>query len=89
MTSIHPPSRSILLSTVASKVIIVIIIGTEPHAIMIGKGFVAWIISKMKAIKGIPGFTTNKVGVSQPILVFFTSHFEYSIVSSAVNKGEW
>lgn len=87
MTSIHPPSRSILLSTVASEVIIVVVIGTEPHAIVRGKGFVTGIISKIKAIKGIPGFTTDKVGISQSILVLFTSHFEYSIVSSAVNKG--
>lgn len=89
MTSIHPPSRSILLSTVSSEVVIVVIIGTEPHAIMRGKGFVTWIVSKIKAIKGIPGFATEKVGVSQSILVIFTSHFEYSIVSSTVNKGEW
>lgn len=88
MTSIHPPSRPILLSTVAFIAIIVIIMGTELHAIVVGVGFITWVISKMISIKGIPGFTTDEVGVSQSILVFFTSHSEYSIVSSAVNKGQ-
>lgn len=87
MTSVHPPSRSILLSTIALKVIIVAIIGTESHAIMEGIGFVTWIISKIKAIKGISSFATNKVCIGQSVLVLFSSHFEYSIISSAVNRG--
>ena len=86
MASIHPPSRSILLSTVALKVVIVIIKGAEAHAIMVGIGFVTWIISKIKAIKSISSFATNKVGIGQSVLVFFSSHFEHGLVSSAVNR---
>lgn len=88
MASVHPPPRAVLLGTVAVIVVIVVIIGTEPHAIVVGEGFITWVISKVISIKGIPGFTPNEVGISQSILVFLTSHSEHSIVSSAVERGQ-
>lgn len=88
MASIHPPPRSVLLSTVAFVVVIVVIMGTEPHAIVVGVGFITWVIPKIVSIKGIPSVTPDEVGISQSILVLFTSHSEYSVVSSAVNKGQ-
>lgn len=88
MTSIHPPPRSILLSTVAFIVIVVIVIGTEPHAIVVGVGFITWVIPKIESIEGIPGVTPDEVGVGQSVLVLFTPHSEHSVVSSAGNRGQ-
>lgn len=87
MASVHPPPRAVLLGTVAIIVIIVIIVGTEPHAVVVGVGFITWVISKVISIKGIPSITPNEVGISQSILVFLTSHSEHSVVSGAVERG--
>lgn len=88
MASIHPPARSVLLSTVAFILIVVTIMCTELHAIVEGVGFITWVISKVISIKGISSITPDEVGIRQSILVFFTSHSEYSVVSSAVERGQ-
>lgn len=63
MTLVHPPTRSILFSTVAFKLIIVIVPGTELHAIVGCEKLVARIVAKIIAIKGISSISTSKVGI--------------------------
>lgn len=88
MALVHPPTRSILFSTVAFKPIIVIVPGAELHAIMGGKELVTRIVTKIKAIKGISSFSFKEVGISQTVFVTLWCYVERAIVCSAVKRTE-
>lgn len=76
VTFVHPPTRSVLFSTVAIKLIIVIVPSTELHAIMGCEKLVARIIAKIIAIKCVSSISTNEVSICQAVFVIFTRHLE-------------
>lgn len=88
MTLVHPPARSILLSTVAIELVVVIVPGTEVHAIVGCEKLVTGIITKIVAVEGIPGISANEVGIGQAVFVGFRTHPEHGIVRGAV-RMEW
>lgn len=84
VTLIHPPTRAILFCTVPFKLIIVIVPGTELHAIVGSEELVTGIITKIIAIEGIAGISADEVGVGQAVFVGLGCHPERGIVCSAV-----
>lgn len=87
MTFVHPPTRSILFSAVAFKLIIVVVPGTELHAIVGCEKLVTTIVTKIIAIKRISSISTNEVGICHAVFVTFIFHPERSIVCSTTKKG--
>ncbi|KAG7237069.1 hypothetical protein INR49_032814 [Caranx melampygus] len=63
VTSVHPPARAVLLSTVSIILVIVLVAGAELHAVVRCVELVAGVISKVKAIKSISGVTTKVVTI--------------------------
>lgn len=59
MTSVHPPARAVLFSTVAIILVIVLVEGTELYAIVRRVELVTGIITKVKAIESISSITTK------------------------------
>lgn len=84
MTLVHPPTRSILLGTVAVILVIVIVPGTELHAIVGCEKLVTRIITKIKTFKGISSISANEVGICQAVFVSFRCHLERGIVGSTI-----
>lgn len=69
MTSVHPPSRAILQSTVAIISVIVLVKGTELHAIVRCEELVARVVAKVKAVESISSITAHVESISQTVLV--------------------
>lgn len=69
MTSVHPPAGAVLQSTVAIVLVVVLVDGTELHAVVGRVELVAGIIAEVEAIESISGIATKVVAVRQAVLV--------------------
>lgn len=80
MTPVHPPAGAVLLSTVAIILVIVLVEGTELHAIVRRVELVTGIITKVEAIESISSITAKVVAVCQTVIVSLCSNSEHGVV---------
>ena len=80
MTSVHPPAGAVLQSTVAVVLVVVLVDGTELHAVVRRVELVAGVIAKVEAIESISGVATKVVAVRQAVFVGLWSNSEHVVV---------
>lgn len=89
VASVHPPTGSVLLSTVAFEPVVVTVEGAELHAVVGCERFVAGVASKVITVECIPSVAAKVKPVCEAVLVGLRSNSEHVVVGiSAGHRGD-